>query len=382
MPRFVPIIFMLLLILTGCGYHGCISQANVYEDTVRSVVFANSGEKGEKDSSQYWTKVDFPLSGKKLNLQIEHHHLNFCENAQIDAMELRISDSDPISADKQKEFRFTFPVVIMPDEEIRFFLNPVNNFTIDDETCRNMKADIRVSDIGACLSSDIGNKYPLYFSSKLGSKQGYYNSWYKVDKGAAPYIDDVPEYLHISGGGLLKHSSLEELGVEQEKLLCLNQADLGEYVDQLLRKEEEEAKNKSSNGEVKDHAAKKQKRDKKLAEVRAQVRGIRKKFESSMDGYSLNMHCKKLCSGIIYESKEKECKGYHKLLQVRGEDRRDVIPFVKLKENSFVLSKFEKQELPEGMEKAKIPEGFEDDFKEASQEAEKAKSTGTAFGQS
>ncbi|WP_180843770.1 TrbL/VirB6 family protein [Anaplasma phagocytophilum] len=382
MPRFVPIIFILLLILTGCGYHGCISQANVYEDTVRSVVFANSGEKGEKDGSQYWTKVDFPLSGKKLNLQIEHHHLNFCENAQIDVMELRIPDSDPISADKQKEFKFTFPVVIMPGEEIRFFLNPVNNFTIDDETCRNGKADIRVSDIDACLSSDIGNKYPLYFSSKLGRGSGYYNSWYKVDKGAAPYIDDVPEYLHISGGGLLKHSLTETLDGKQEKLLCLNQGEMEEYVDELLRKEEEEAKNKSSNGGVKDPAAKKQKRDKKLAEVRAQVRGIREKFKSSMDGYSLNMHCKKLCTGIIYESKEKECKGYHKLLQVRGEEERDVIPFVKLQGSSFTLSELKKQELPEGVEKAQVPKGFENEFKEASQEAEKAKSTGTAFGQS
>ncbi|SBO14427.1 TrbL/VirB6 plasmid conjugal transfer protein [Anaplasma phagocytophilum] len=380
MPRFVPIIFILLLILTGCGYHGCISQANVYEDTVRSVVFANSGEKGEKDGSQYWTKVDFPLSGKKLNLQIEHHHLNFCENAQIDVMELRIPDSDPISADKQKEFKFTFPVVIMPGEEIRFFLNPVNNFTIDDETCRNGKADIRVSDIDACLSSDIGNKYPLYFSSKLGRGSGYYNSWYKVDKGAAPYIDDVPEYLHISGGGALKKpSATEALYEEQKKLLCLNQGELEEYVDKLL--EEEKKANKDFDGVVNGSAAKKEKRDKKLAEVRAKVRGVRKKFESSMDGYSLNMHCKKLCTGSVSESDAKEeCKGYHKLLQVREEEERDVIPFVKLKENSFVLSKFEKQELPKGVEKAQVPKEFARDFEDS--KLAQAKAKGAAFGQS
>ncbi|WP_052341593.1 TrbL/VirB6 family protein [Anaplasma phagocytophilum] len=377
MPRFVPIIFMLLLILTGCGYHGCISQANVYEDTVRSVVFANSGEKGQKDSSKYWTKVDFPLSGKKLNLQVEHHHLNFCENAQIDAMELRISDSDPISAAKQKEFKFTFPVVIMPGEEIRFFLNPVNNFTIDDETCRNGKADIRVSDVGACLSSDIGNKYPLYFSSKLGGGSGYYNSWYKVAKGEAPYITDgIPEYLHISGGGLLKPSSPENLGKEQDKLLCLNRGELEEYVDKLL--EEEKKANEDSKEGTKNPAAEKEKRDKKLAEVRAKVRGVREKFKSSMDAYSLNVHCKKLCSGII--DKSQECQGYHKLLQVQGEEERDVIPFVKLKGNSFALSKLEKKELPKGMEKAQVPKEFARDFEDS--KLEQAKATGTAFGQS
>ncbi|EOA63167.1 TrbL/VirB6 family protein [Anaplasma phagocytophilum] len=368
---------MLLLILTGCGYHGCISQANVYEDTVRSVVFANSGEKGQKDSSKYWTKVDFPLSGKKLNLQVEHHHLNFCENAQIDAMELRISDSDPISAAKQKEFKFTFPVVIMPGEEIRFFLNPVNNFTIDDETCRNGKADIRVSDVGACLSSDIGNKYPLYFSSKLGGGSGYYNSWYKVAKGEAPYITDgIPEYLHISGGGLLKPSSPENLGEEQDKLLCLNRGELEEYVDKLL--EEEKKANEDSKEGTKNPAAEKEKRDKKLAEVRAKVRGVREKFKSSMDAYSLNVHCKKLCSGII--DKSQECQGYHKLLQVQGEEERDVIPFVKLKGNSFALSKLEKKELPKGMEKAQVPKEFARDFEDS--KLEQAKATGTAFGQS
>ncbi|KDB57492.1 type VI secretion protein [Anaplasma phagocytophilum str. CRT35] len=368
---------MLLLILTGCGYHGCISQANVYEDTVRSVVFANSGEKGQKDSSKYWTKVDFPLSGKKLNLQVEHHHLNFCENAQIDAMELRISDSDPISAAKQKEFKFTFPVVIMPGEEIRFFLNPVNNFTIDDETCRNGKADIRVSDVGACLSSDIGNKYPLYFSSKLGGGSGYYNSWYKVAKGEAPYITDgIPEYLHISGGGLLKPSSPENLGKEQDKLLCLNRGELEEYVDKLL--EEEKKANEDSKEGTKNPAAEKEKRDKKLAEVRAKVRGVREKFKSSMDAYSLNVHCKKLCSGII--DKSQECQGYHKLLQVQGEEERDVIPFVKLKGNSFALSKLEKKELPKGMEKAQVPKEFARDFEDS--KLEQAKATGTAFGQS
>ncbi|CEG20839.1 TrbL/VirB6 family protein [Anaplasma phagocytophilum] len=378
MPRFVPIIFILLFILAGCGYHGCISQANVYEDTVRSVVFANSGQKGQKDSSKYWTKVDFPLSGKKLDLQIEPHHLDFCENAQIDVMELRVANSDPIMTGKNREFKFTFPVVIMPGEEIRFFLNPVNNFTIDDETCRNGKADIRVSDVGSCLSSDIGNKYPLYFSSKLGGGSGYYNSWYKVAKGEAPYITDgIPEYLHISGG-IVKPSSMEKLDDEQKELLCFNQADLEAHVDKLL-KDEKNSSQDSKEG-AKNPAAEKEKRDKKLAEVRAKVRGVREKFKSSMDTYSLNVHCKKLCSGII--DKSQECEGYHKLLQVQGEEERDVIPFVKLKGNSFALSKLEKKELPKGMEGAKIPEGFEDDFKEASQEAEKAKSTGTAFGQS
>ncbi|WP_249548502.1 type IV secretion system protein [Anaplasma phagocytophilum] len=374
MPRFVPIIFMLLFILTGCGYHGCISQANVYEDTVRSVVFANSGENGQKDSSKYWTKVDFPLSGKKLDLQIEHHHLNFCENAQIDVMELRIADSDPIVTGKQKEFTFIFPVMIMPDEEIRFFLNPVNNFTIDDETCRNGKADIRVSDIAACLSSDIGSKHSLYFSSKLGRGSGYYNSWYKVDKGTAPYIEDgIPEYLHISGG-IVKPGSMEKLSEDQSKLLCFNQADLEEHVDQLLKKENS---SKDSTEETKDPAAEKEKRDKKLAEVRVKVREIRKKFESSMDAYSLNMHCKKLCSGSVYESQE--CKGYHKLLQVRGEERRDVIPFVKLKGSSFALSALGKQELPTGMGRAQVPKEFASDFEDSKEEQTKA--TGTALGQ-
>ncbi|UQD53999.1 type IV secretion system protein [Anaplasma phagocytophilum] len=377
MPRFIPIIFILLFIFTGCGYHGCISQANVYEDTVRSVVFANSGEKGQKDSSKYWTKVDFPLSGKKLELQIEPHHLDFCENAQIDVMELRIANSDPITTGKNREFKFIFPVVIMPGEEVRFFLNPVNNFTIDDETCRNGKADIRVSDIDACLSSDIGNKYPLYFSSKLGRGSGYYNSWYKVAKGEAPYITDgIPEYLHISGGGIVKPSSMEKLSDEQEKLLCLNQADLEEYVDKLLK--DEKNSSQDSKEEAKNPAAEKEKRDKKLAEVRAKVRGVREKFKSSMDGYSLNMHCKKLCSGII--DKSQECKGYHKLLQVRGEEERDVIPFVKLNGNSFVLSKLEKKELPKGMEKAQVPEEFARDFEDS--KLEQAKATGTALGQS
>ncbi|MDD9361699.1 MAG: hypothetical protein PV344_02080, partial [Anaplasma sp.] len=147
----------------------------------------------------------------------------------------------------------------------------------------------------------------------MGRGSGYYNSWYKVDKGTAPYIEDgIPEYLHISGG-IVKPGSMEKLSEDQSKLLCFNQADLEEHVDQLLKKENS---SKDSTEETKDPAAEKEKRDKKLAEVRVKVREIRKKFESSMDAYSLNMHCKKLCSGSVYESQE--CKGYHKLLQVRG----------------------------------------------------------------
>lgn len=169
---------------------------------------------------------------------------------------------------------------------------------------------------------------------------------------------------------------MEKLDDEHEKLLCFNQADLEAHVDKLL-KDEKNSSQDSKEG-AKNPAAEKEKRDKKLAEVRAKVRGVREKFKSSMDAYSLNVHCKKLCSGII--DKSQGCEGYHKLLQVQGEEERDVIPFVKLKGNSFALSKLEKKELPKGMEKAQVPKEFARDFEDS--KLEQAKATGTALGQS
>ena len=346
MPRIIPILFMILL--AGCGYHGCISQADVWNDVVRSVVYANPGKQVVGDV--HWVKVDFPfVKGEDIELQVQHSGLNFCENAEVKGIKLEVSENAPLGHGNSKEFEVRFPTKLKKGDVVRFSLDPLREFVIDDGICRNTDEDVVVSDVDGCLKNHIGARHSVYFSSIIGAKKGFLNSWYeKVSGNGPPFITEaVTPYLVLTGGKRESDSvpSIQEERSEQgrcsatEKVNCLtfSNAEILECVNSLLEKEK------------KDLVSYEEKKAQMLSAIRAEIRKLRKPLVMVLDEYATNVHYKKLCNGK--KTTYGECKGVH-LFSGSGKKAPLQIPFV-------IPSDVMKRTVPsaQGIEEEKLP-GF------------------------
>ena len=243
MLRIIPVVFLMLL--SGCGYHGCMSQQDAMNDTVRSVVYANPKQRSDGLQGS-WVKVDFPVKDKDIKLEIEHYNVDFCHDAELPEVKLEAFPGDMLTPGKQKEFVVRFPVSIMPKDKIRFSLVPIRSFTVDDAICRNQDDDIYAADAEECKKRDIGQQRVINFSHKLVDKHGFMNSWYEVPKDAmaSPFVAGF--HPHIIPGksdeeSLKKGFSTTE-NKDDQKYLC--------YSDYDIKKEADGTTSGSSNTEV------------------------------------------------------------------------------------------------------------------------------------
>ncbi|MCU7612017.1 type IV secretion system protein [Anaplasma capra] len=226
MLRIIPVVFLLLL--SGCGYHGCMSQQDVMNDTIRSVVYTNPKQSSD-GSRRTWVKVDFPMSGN-IRLNVEYYNVNFCSDAEVSELKLEASPGDALTSGRTKLFPVDFPVRIMPKEKVKFSLIPVRSFTVDDAICRNQDDDIYTVDAEECRKRDIGQQRTINFSRKLVDKYGFMNSWYEVPKDSmsSPFIEGFYPHVipgneaEVSRGGAL--SSLNER--DEAKYLCYSDYDI------------------------------------------------------------------------------------------------------------------------------------------------------------
>ncbi|KAF2281958.1 hypothetical protein GH714_042782 [Hevea brasiliensis] len=177
----------------GCGYHGCMSQQDAMNDTVRSVVYANPKQRSDGLQGP-WVKVDFPVKDKDIKLEIEHYNVDFCHDAELPEVKLEAFPGDMLTPGKKKEFTVRFPVNIMPEDKIRFSLVPIRSFTVDDAICRNQDDDVYAADSEECRKRDIGQQRVINFSHKLVDKHGFMNSWYEVpqDTMLSPFVAGFP----------------------------------------------------------------------------------------------------------------------------------------------------------------------------------------------
>ncbi|MGN7678798.1 MAG: type IV secretion system protein [Anaplasma sp.] len=234
MLRIVPVV--LLMLLSGCGYHGCMSQQDVMNDKIRSVVYTNPKQRGD-GSRLHWVKVDFPMKGKDINLKIEHHGINFCSDAEVSEVRLEASIGDAINSGKKKTFTVNFPVKIMPDETVQFSLVPVRRFTVTNDICRNQDEDIYVVDTEDCINNLMGQERFINFSHKLEEKHGFMNAWYEISKDnpAPPFVSGF--YPHIISGNASEEEIKKQFSGDDDKNkeetykhLCYNDYDIAAEV--------------------------------------------------------------------------------------------------------------------------------------------------------
>ncbi|QJC27426.1 type IV secretion system protein, VirB6 family [Anaplasma platys] len=363
MPRIVPIVF--LMFLAGCGYHGCMSQADMYSDEVRSVVHANPS-KDSDGGVQAWTKIDFPVEGKGIKLSVEHHGLNFCDKSEVNGKILDVPDSAPLKSGsdgrtyKSKyDVKISYPDKISKGETLTFTLDPIKQFVIDETICRNQHEDIRVTDVDNCLSNHIGQTHSVYYSHKLAAaKGGFTNSWYvKTKGGGIPFIvDDVVPVLLRTGADDVGENG--KIRVPERLYSNLIQQD-GRALDEGLcwtREElQEKAGSQVSNESQVDDAQKK--REETLASLRSKTRKLREGLKNILDEQSLNILCDKLCPAdgtkavtTIYEGAK--CQGVH--LVTRKEESNE-IPFVTLQKENFKEKPHVRLDGPSLVDTAEVP---------------------------
>ncbi|ACM49447.1 Conserved hypothetical protein [Anaplasma marginale str. Florida] len=225
--RIIPVVFLMLL--SGCGYHGCMSQQDAMNDTVRSVVYTNPKQRSDGTKGQ-WVKVDFPVKDKDITLEIEHYNVDFCHDAELPELNLEASPGDDITPGKEKKFTVQFPVKIMPKEKIRFSLVPIRSFTVDDAICRNLDEDIYAADGEECKKRDIGQQRVINFSHKLVDKHGFMNAWYEVPKNtmASPFVTGFrPHIIPGKSDEASLKKDFPETNKEDQKYLCYSDYDIG-----------------------------------------------------------------------------------------------------------------------------------------------------------
>ncbi|MGN7661878.1 MAG: type IV secretion system protein [Anaplasma sp.] len=223
--RIVPVV--VLVLLSGCGYHGCISQQDVMNDKIRSVVYTDPKRQGD-GSRLHWVKVDLPMKDKNINLKVEHYGINFCSGAEVREVKLEASLGEEIVQGKPKKFTVDFPVPIMPGETIQFSLVPVRKFTVTNDICRNQDEDIYVVNVEDCINNLIGQERFINFSHKLEEKQGFMNAWYEVSKDnpAPPFVSGF--YPHIIPGNV-SEEELKKRFVNSEATTNTNSDEDGTY---------------------------------------------------------------------------------------------------------------------------------------------------------
>ncbi|WP_233497106.1 TrbL/VirB6 family protein [Anaplasma ovis] len=227
MLRIIPVVFLMLL--SGCGYHGCMSQQDAMNDTVRSVVYANPKQRSDGLQGP-WVKVDFPVKDKDIKLEIEHYNVDFCHDAELPEVKLEAFPGDMLTPGKKKEFTVRFPVNIMPEDKIRFSLVPIRSFTVDDAICRNQDDDVYAADSEECRKRDIGQQRVINFSHKLVDKHGFMNSWYEVpqDTMLSPFVAGFPPHI-IPGKSdeeSLKKGFDSTQNMDDQKYLCYSDYDI------------------------------------------------------------------------------------------------------------------------------------------------------------
>ena len=371
MPRIVPIVF--LMFLAGCGYHGCMSQADMYSDEVRSIVHANPS----KDSSgdvQAWTKLDFPVEGKSIKLVVEQHGLNFCNKSEINGQILDVSDSKPLMLSSQGKnggytqhsaVSFRYPDKISKGETLTFTLDPIKQFVIDETICRNQHEDIRVTDVDNCLANYLGQTHSVYYSHRLAAAGGgFTNSWYnKTAGGSVPFIIDdvVPVLLRTGAGDVGSAGSIiqdfDAVGLVNLKSKDMRKLDDGfcQNREEILAEAQKGAGHNGGGTSV----------DARLAEARAKARKLREGLKNLLDEYSLNILCDKLCTpdmvSVAIPPELHKCQGVH--LVIRKEAANSEIPFVSLDKNSWSVTKLvpkqtgAKSDVPSFIAKSEVPAG-------------------------
>ncbi|MEH0831582.1 type IV secretion system protein [Anaplasma bovis] len=344
MPDIKPIV--LLLLLTGCGYMGCISQSNVFNDVVTIVVPTNPGGEQKSGSSnvQHWRKVDFPYAGKKLKLYVEEKEPRFCEESEIGDLKIEIPYNNPLKKCGERKLEAQLKYPLIKGERVIFSLNPVREFTVTQEICRNQDEDIYVPDVNKCLKDYIGTIHLVNSSNRLAKKRGFSNEWNLIEgEEETSTIEDYVPSAILYGRAEKKLTKSEKF--EKTDELCKTKY----AVIKEARKEVEQDKLRGAgHGAPTPSHVTDEKIEKAIYDKNKKIREERRKYREILDETTINTLCGKLCGfsdesssqagqqQSSYTSNDNKCVAFRPVTYSKGNDiSTTVIPFVKLQDSDL-----------------------------------------------
>ena len=157
MIRIVLVISILLL--SSCGYHGCIKPQHVLFDEDSTAIMTGLEDGGTEHVE--WVKSNLILLGlKTLTFRVDTVGVNFCTN------EKRIvhvfSGNEKDSKDNQeKKFKLGFSNIVK-GEKLVFRLVPTFKFTVDNDVCENKNPRIHVQNFDKCKSGYLNENYYIF----------------------------------------------------------------------------------------------------------------------------------------------------------------------------------------------------------------------------
>ncbi|QXK91862.1 type IV secretion system protein [Neoehrlichia mikurensis] len=317
-------VLIFIFLLSGCGYHGCVSQNDVFFDIVKTIIPTKLRQDDSKQSI-LWVKSDAVLTkGSNIELRISHVGLDFCKDNSIDVKVV----PDYKSNNSEIVIPIDFPYNVMRGEKINFYLKPSIAGDITKEICESGCDDkICVIDEELCKEKRIDTKYSVNVNAENGV---FSNMLYPVnDQGVAlPYwIDNYPVYTIFDGmSDNIKigsdNSRNDSLLKDDLWYICASKENISKEIERL---------NNLSNG-----IGNKVVRDAKSF-VEEHYKLIFNKYRKIYTAYSVNEMC-----GNIYSLFSDIVNKYYfiTLMSNTVQDnisRFDVLPLVKLKVNGKVI---------------------------------------------
>lgn len=176
------LIIIVLLLLTNCSSSLCISQADIFFETIKDTIKAKPDGIAKGDYYTYWKKSNLTLKGaSKVTVVISDNTINLCndpgEVIQIDA-------SNPRSYVTNSTFA--------KDDEVTFTLKPfLQNTKVTEKDCNNSNPAVWVDSETICRygklydDNSFDNKYiGSIYSSIIGndSNNPASNIWYNTSE--------------------------------------------------------------------------------------------------------------------------------------------------------------------------------------------------------
>ncbi|WDM84993.1 type IV secretion system protein [Ehrlichia sp. JZT12] len=300
-----------ILLLSSCGYHGCIKPKHVLFDEDSSAVMA--GLKEGETNHVAWVKSDLVLAGyKSLTFSVDTVDVNFCSNTK---KIINVFSGDG-NTKESKEFELNFPN-IMAGEKLTFRLSPAFEFTVDKNVCENNNARVYVQNVDKCMKNYLDEHYAILTDNYDFQMN---NIMYLEDANYSTAVDQKREWINFpakiiyhmdskSYNDFIKKiddkNSQENAQFKEEMFyLCATGKDLEDRALESADKqiEEKNGRGQQSSGE-KEKLTLQIKKD--LLEKQS---NIRKKYSKQYEAYAINMICGNLCNipGYIGQEKRSE----------------------------------------------------------------------------
>ncbi|KJV68980.1 TrbL/VirB6 family protein [Candidatus Neoehrlichia procyonis] len=328
MPKIV--ILVLVFLLSGCGYHGCISQNDVFFDTIKTIIPAKL-RKSDNNQLGLWVKADAAVkAGSNIELRISPVGLDFCQDAHASVKVM----PDYTSNDSEAAVSINFPYNIMKGEKIYFFLQPNLSGNITKEICEGgCDGEICVLNEKLCKEQKINTEYFVNIGIEKGKNiknSRFTNMLYPVDdKGSVlpDWVDNYPLYIlydNSSTSTIPDDTDYSNTNLHSDEWYICNSAD--EYVE----KEKDRL-----------NALKSQLTQDAYSVLTGRYKKVFEKYKKIYDAYTVNAMCGNIFS-LEYPS---ITKPYYFITLtsntkqvVQNHQKFDVLPLVRLKLNGQVVN--------------------------------------------